>query len=72
VVLRGLVVEGRFLGGPIPSVAAEDPPSEADDPAGGDEKGKAHEQPGGHPFAGEEEHDSNYRQDGDRLAPLGC
>lgn len=69
VVLRGFVLQGRFLGSAIPGVASEHPPAEADHTSERDQKGEAHEQPRRHPFADEKEHDSNYRQDDERLAP---
>jgi len=69
VVLRAFSVEGRFLGSPIPCVAAEHPPAQADHTSDRDQESEAHEQPGRHPFADEKEHDSNYRQRDERLVP---
>jgi hypothetical protein len=71
-VLRALSVDGRFLGCSIPSVATEHPPAQTDHPSERDEESEAHEQPRWHPFADEKKHDPNYRQDDERLAPLGC
>ena len=67
--LRAFSFEGRFLACSISGVATTHPPPEADDTPGGDEEREAEPEPGGHPFAGEKQHDSNYRQDDDRLAP---
>jgi hypothetical protein len=58
VVLRAFTFEGCLLGCSIPSVAAKHPPSEADHASQGNKEGQAHPEPGGHPFAGEVEHES--------------
>ena len=72
VVLGAFTFEGRFLARAVQSVAAQDPPTQADHAGDRDQERQAHPQPRRHPLTGQKEHESNYRQDDERLAPLGC
>ena len=61
VVLGRLGLE-RLFGGAVAGVATKHPPAQAGDAQGRDQERHAHPEPGGHPFTGEVDHDSNYRQ----------
>jgi hypothetical protein len=53
--LRGFRRQGVLIRS-VSSVAAKDPPTKPSHAKGGHEKGDAHEEPGGNPFADEKRH----------------